>query len=49
MDEQVFRFNNRATKQNPLNDADRMMALASQVAGKRLTYSELTGKNSSQA
>ena len=23
VDEQVFRFNNRATKDNPLNDADR--------------------------
>ncbi len=42
--EQVFRFNNRATKDNPLNDADRFMLAMSQVAGKRLTYSALTGK-----
>lgn len=42
--EQVFRFNNRATKDNPLNDADRFMLLLSQVAGKRLTYAEVTGK-----
>jgi transposase-like protein len=42
--EQVFRFNNRATKDNPLNDADRFTFLMSQVAGKRLTYAELTGK-----
>jgi transposase-like protein len=43
IDEQVFRFNNRATKDNPLNDADRFMLAASQISGKRLTYAELTG------
>jgi transposase-like protein len=42
--EAVFRFNNRATKDNPLNDADRFALAVSQVAGKRLTYAELTGK-----
>ena len=42
--EQVFRFNNRTTKDNPLNDADRFMLAVSQIAGKRLTYAELTGK-----
>ena len=42
--EQVFRFNNRATKDNKVNDADRMTLVASQVAGKRLTYKGLTGK-----
>ena len=42
--EQVFRYNNRATKDNPLNDADRFTLAVSQVAGKRLTYAELTGK-----
>jgi transposase-like protein len=42
--EQVFRYNNRATKDNPLNDADRFMLALSQIAGKRLTYAELTGK-----
>ncbi len=42
--EQVFRFNNRATKDNPLNDADRFALVMSQVAGKRLTYAQLTGK-----
>jgi transposase-like protein len=41
--EQVFRFNNRATKDNPLNDADRFALAMSQVSGKRLTYAELTG------
>jgi transposase-like protein len=42
--EQVFRFNNRATKDNPLTDADRFALALSQVAGQRLTYAELTGK-----
>jgi transposase-like protein len=44
IDEQVFRFNNRATKGNPLNDSDRFLLALSQVANKRLTYAELTGK-----
>jgi transposase-like protein len=43
-DEQAFRFNNRATKENPLDDQDRFMLAVSQVSGKRLTYAELTGK-----
>jgi transposase-like protein len=47
VDEQVFRFNNRATKDNPLNDSDRFVFLMSQVLGHRLTYSELTGKEQS--
>ncbi len=42
--EQIFRYNNRATKDNPLTDADRFMLAASQIEGKRLTYAELTGK-----
>jgi len=45
VDEQVFRYNNRHTKDNPLNDADRFSAVLMQLSGKRLTYSELTGKN----
>lgn len=45
VDEQVFRFNNRATKENPLSDADRFVLAVSQIAGKRLTYAELTGKD----
>jgi transposase-like protein len=44
LDEQVFRYNNRSTKDNPLNDSDRFTFLMSQVAGKRLTYAQLTGK-----
>lgn len=42
--EQVFRYNNRATKDNPLTDSDRFSAVLSQVAGRRLTYAEVTGK-----
>jgi transposase-like protein len=42
--EQIFRYNNRATKENPLNDSDRFSAVLMQLAGKRLTYVELTGK-----
>jgi transposase-like protein len=49
IDEQAFRYNNRATKDNPLNDSDRFMLAMSQIAGKRLTYAELTGKTGSQA
>ena len=45
VDEQVFRFNNRYTRDNPLDDADRFMLAVSQVSGKRLTYAELTGKD----
>src|SRR6202040_3887578 len=44
LDEQMFRFNNRATKDNPQNDADRFYIALSRVANKRLTYDELTGK-----
>ena len=44
IDEQVFRYNNRATKDNPLNDSDRFDLAVRQIVGKRLTYAELTGK-----
>ena len=49
VDEQVFRFNNRATRENPLKDSDRFLLALSQVAGKRLTFAELTGKTGSEA
>ncbi len=42
VDEQVFRFNNRKAK-----PAERFALAMSQVAGKRLTYADLTGKNES--
>ncbi|MGA8090568.1 MAG: hypothetical protein WCA10_25050 [Terracidiphilus sp.] len=41
----MFRFNNRATKDNKLTDADRFALLMLMVAGKRLTYAQLTGKD----
>lgn len=40
LDEQTFRFNNRKKK----NDGERFRKVTEQVAGKRLTYTELTGK-----
>src|SRR5439155_19485160 len=36
VDEQAFRYNNRATRDNPLTDADRFQYALSQIVGKRL-------------
>jgi transposase-like protein len=45
VDEQVFRFNHRKDAQkNPVSDARRFDLALSQMAYKRLTYAELTGK-----
>lgn len=44
LDEQAFRYNNRATKTNPMNDADRFDLAVSQILGKRLTFAEATGE-----
>jgi hypothetical protein len=44
IDERSYRFNNRATKDNPLTDLDRFAGVLAQISGKRLTYAELTGK-----
>jgi transposase-like protein len=44
VDEQAFRYNNRATRDNPLTDADRFQYALSQIVGKRLTFAEVTGK-----
>jgi hypothetical protein len=45
VDEQVFRFNTRKDAHgNKLSDADRFVIALSQVAGKRLTFAEVTGK-----
>jgi len=49
IDEQAFRFNNRATRDNPLNDSDRFILAVSQIVGKRLTYKEVTGKEGEAA
>jgi transposase-like protein len=43
LDEQMFRFNNRKN----MNDSQRFELGMSQVLGKRLTYSELTGRDES--
>ncbi|HMG85074.1 MAG TPA: IS1595 family transposase [Terracidiphilus sp.] len=48
LDEQVFRFNNRATRDNPLTDADRFTLAVMQIVGKKLTYAELTGKEAKE-
>lgn len=46
LDEQMFRYNNRRDEEGePLKDADRFALLCSQVAGRRLTWNEVTGKN----
>jgi transposase-like protein len=44
LDEQSWRYNNRATKDNPINDGDRFQMALSQISGKRLTFAEVTGK-----
>jgi transposase-like protein len=45
LDEQVFRFNNRKNEEGKkLTDGERFNIALSQVAGRRLTYQELTGK-----
>jgi hypothetical protein len=40
VDERTFSFNNR-----DLNDLERMVVMASAVAGRRLTYAELKAGN----
>jgi transposase-like protein len=44
LDEQAFRYNNRATKENKVTDADRFNMAISNIVGKRLTFAQLTGK-----
>lgn len=44
LDEQVWRYNNRATKEKFVGDGDRFELALSQIAGKRLTFAEVTGK-----
>jgi transposase-like protein len=44
VDEQVFRYNNRGTRKEKVSDSDRFELALSQVAGKRLTFAEVTGK-----
>jgi transposase-like protein len=44
LDEQMFRFNNRATKKYFISDSDRFRMVTSQLVGKRLTYEQLIGR-----
>ena len=45
VDEQAFRFNNRKdVNHKPLKDSQRFELALSQIAGKRLTFAEVTGK-----
>jgi len=47
VDEQVFRYNHRKDGEFKVTDSERFKIAMRQVAGKRLTYSELTGKDQS--
>ncbi len=45
LDEQAFRYNNRKdAKDNPIKDGPRFELALSQIAAKRLTFAEVTGK-----
>jgi transposase-like protein len=47
LDEQMFRYNHRKEGDRRVTDSERFALSMSQVAGKRLTYSQLTGKDES--
>ncbi|MGD0468342.1 MAG: IS1595 family transposase [Terriglobales bacterium] len=44
IDEQVFRYNNRGSKEHPMDDFARFDLALRNLVGKKLTYKELTGK-----
>jgi len=44
LDEEMFRYNNRKDGEHKLTNSDRFNLILSQIAGKRLTYKEVTGK-----
>jgi transposase-like protein len=44
VDEQAFRFNNRGNREKKITDGDRFQLALSQIAGKRLTFADVTGK-----
>jgi transposase-like protein len=48
LDEQVFRYNNRATKKHFVSDSNRFEMAFPQIADKRLTYDELIGRRAEQ-
>lgn len=44
LDEQVWRYNHRATEERFIGDGDRFEMAMSRIVGKRLTFAEVTGK-----
>jgi transposase-like protein len=44
VDEQAFRYNNRATKKCFIGDRDRFQMIMNHIANRRVTYQDLTGK-----
>lgn len=48
LDEQEFRYNNRGSKQLPIHDGQRFRMVTANVAGRRLTYKQLTGKDAAR-
>jgi len=44
LDEQSFRYNNRATRDRFIGDGDRFQMAMRHIAGRRITYEQLTGK-----
>jgi transposase-like protein len=44
LDEQVFRYNNRGSRERKISDSDRFRMAVTKLFGKRLTFAELTGK-----
>jgi transposase-like protein len=49
VDEQMFRYNNRGSRERKISDCDRFELALSQIAGKRLTFAEVTGKEEEAA
>lgn len=49
LDEQVFRYNNRATTKRFISDFDRFSMVTDNLLGKRITYQQLIGRGSSAA
>jgi len=47
LDEQMFRYNHRKEGDRKVTDSERFALAMSQVSGKHLTYSQLTGKDES--
>lgn len=48
LDEQIFRYNNRATKNKFVSDSNRFEMAFPQIADKRITYDELIGRRAEQ-